>query len=193
MNSKLLFQFSVDREEKKIRVLREFDGPIELVWQAWTTATLLDQWWAPSPYKNKTKSLDFRKGGTWHYAMIGPKNETHWAKFDYEDVQPNKSFSGSDAFCDEDGNVNLDFPRVYWNCVFNQVANHTKVTITISVDSAQTLDRLLEMGFQEGFTMGLENLDKLLIKLKNKDQQPRNNLSNDIMQLKIEEGVNYMI
>ncbi len=169
MSSNHLFQFSVNREEKSIHVLKEFDAPLNLVWQAWTTATLLDQWWAPLPYKNKTKLLDFRKGGVWHYAMIGPKNETHWAKFDYEDIHVNKSFSGSDAFCDQDGNVNNDFPRIHWNCVFSQKENKTTVNITISSDSLETLDKLIEMGFQQGFSMGLENLDKLLIELQNKD------------------------
>lgn len=169
MSSNHLFQFSVNREEKSIHVLKEFDAPLNLVWQAWTTATLLDQWWAPLPYKNKTKLLDFRKGGVWHYAMIGPKNETHWAKFDYEEIRPNESFSGSDAFCDQDGNVNTDFPRIHWNCSFSHNENITTVNITILSESIETIDKLIEMGFQQGFSMGLENLDKLLIELQNKD------------------------
>lgn len=165
MSSNHLFLFSVNREEKKIHVLKEFKAPLKLVWQAWTTATLLDQWWAPLPYKNKTKSLDFKIGGTWHYAMIGPNNETHWAKFDYEEILTNKSFSGSDAFCDQDGNVNTDFPRIHWDCVFSQNDDKTTVNITILSDSTETIEKLLEMGFKQGFTMGLENLDRLLIEL----------------------------
>ncbi|SFI76389.1 SRPBCC family protein [Myroides guanonis] len=168
MSSNRLFQFSINREEKAIHILREFEASLELVWQAWTTATLLDQWWAPLPYKNNTKLLDFRKGGVWHYAMIGPNNETHWAKFDYEDIQVNKSFSGSDAFCDQDGNVNTDFPRIHWNCIFSQKEDKTTVNITITSGSIETLDKLLEMGFRQGFTMGLDNLDKLLIQLKSR-------------------------
>jgi uncharacterized protein YndB with AHSA1/START domain len=56
-------------------VTREFDANSDLVWKAWTTAELLDQWWAPKPYRAETKSLDFREGGVWLYAMVSPENE----------------------------------------------------------------------------------------------------------------------
>lgn len=47
MRPALLFDFTVDKEHNTIHVVREFDASKELVWQAWTTAELLDQWWAP--------------------------------------------------------------------------------------------------------------------------------------------------
>ncbi|WP_312302176.1 hypothetical protein [Chryseobacterium sp.] len=50
MKSNLLFDFSVNKENNTIVVKREFNANLELVWQAWTTAELLDQWWAPKPY-----------------------------------------------------------------------------------------------------------------------------------------------
>lgn len=49
MNTPLLFDFSVNKENKTIHVTREFAANRELVWKAWTTAELLDQWWAPKP------------------------------------------------------------------------------------------------------------------------------------------------
>ncbi len=42
MNSDLLFDFIVDKENKIIHITREFDAGLALVWQAWTTAGLLD-------------------------------------------------------------------------------------------------------------------------------------------------------
>ena len=43
MNSNLLFDFTVNKENNTIQITREFNANIELVWQAWTTAELLDQ------------------------------------------------------------------------------------------------------------------------------------------------------
>jgi uncharacterized protein YndB with AHSA1/START domain len=166
MNSNLLFDFSINKENKTIHVKREFDANLELVWQAWTTAEMLDQWWAPQPYRNQTKSLSFKEGGMWLYAMIGPKNETHWARFDYEKIEPEESYSGLDAFCDEDGNINTDFSRMHWKNDFSEAAEHTTVNITISVDALETLEKIIAMGFKEGFTMGLNQLDELLSTLK---------------------------
>ena len=48
---------------KKITVEREFEASVEDVWRAWTEKELLDQWWAPKPYKARTKTIDFREGG----------------------------------------------------------------------------------------------------------------------------------
>jgi uncharacterized protein YndB with AHSA1/START domain len=162
----LLFDFLVSKEDKTIHVTREFAAGVDLVWQAWTTAELLDKWWAPIPYKNKTKSLNFREGGLWHYAMISPENETHWCRFDYEKIDGQKRFTGLDAFCDEQGNINTDFSRMHWENKFSETSGHTTVTITISVDTLESLERIVAMGFKEGFTMGLNQLDELLSTLK---------------------------
>lgn len=166
MNSNLLFDFTVNKENKTIHVTREFDANLELVWKAWTTAELLDQWWAPHPFQNKTKALNFREGGMWHYAMISPENQTHWCRFDYEKIDLEKSFSGLDAFCDENGHINTDFSRMHWKNNFSEETKRTIVNITISVDTLETLEKIIKMGFKEGFTMGLNQLDELLLTLK---------------------------
>lgn len=166
MNSNLLFEFSVNKENKTIHVTREFDAGIELVWKAWTTAELLDQWWAPQPYRNQTRSLDFREGGRWHYAMISPENQTHWCIFDYEKIDDQKSYAGLDAFCDEAGNIDTSFSRMHWENVFKEEAAHTTVHITVTLETFETLEKILEMGFQQGFTMGLDQLAALLPSLK---------------------------
>ncbi|MCY1226890.1 hypothetical protein D3C87_61240 [compost metagenome] len=154
--------FSVDKENKKIKVEREFAAPLDKVWAAWTTSELLDQWWAPKPWKAKTKSMDFSEGGTWLYAMIGPDGTQHWARADYKDIKVSQSYSAYDAFCDENGTINTDFSRSLWNNTFKQQADSTIVTIEISYKELADLEQILEMGFKEGFTAGLENLDALL-------------------------------
>lgn len=166
MNSNLFFDFSVNKENNTITINREFNAPVPLVWKAWTTPELLDQWWAPLPFRNRTKTLDLRVGGHWLYAMIGPENETHWARFDYESIDTGKSYSGADAFCDEEGNINTDFDRMHWNNVFSEADGRTRVDITVTVASWDTLEKIIQMGFKEGFTMGLDQLDALLTKLQ---------------------------
>ena len=78
MKSPLLFDFTVNKENNSVQVTREFNADLPLVWEAWTNPEILDQWWAPKPYQTKTKSMDFRVGGVWLYAMVSPENETHW-------------------------------------------------------------------------------------------------------------------
>jgi uncharacterized protein YndB with AHSA1/START domain len=156
--------FTKDETNKKIKVTREFDAPVERVWKSWTNREMLDQWWAPKPWKANTTSMDFREGGTWLYYMQGPEGERHYAKVVYETIASNKSFSGTDGFCDENGKVIEGMPSMHWKCVFSKSGAGTKVDVDITFPSAEDMEKILEMGVQEGFAMAHNNLDELLAK-----------------------------
>ena len=162
MKSSVLFNFLVNKENKEIKVEREFNAPLEMVWSAWTEAEILDQWWAPKPYKAKTKTMDFREGGYWLYAMTGPNNEEQYVKVDYLTINPRKSFTAYDVFCDANGNMDLSMPRNRWENEFTGKDQQTIVHIRLTFDSLDDLERIIEMGFKEGFTAGLENLDQYI-------------------------------
>lgn len=163
MKSNLLFDFTVDKENATIHVKREFDAPIQLVWQAWTQAELLDQWWAPKPYRTETKSLDFREGGRWLYSMLGPKNDRHWCRADYQNIEEARLITWEDAFCDENGHDNGGKPNSFWTTKFTENNGVTTVDVVLTHDSLESLEMQIQMGFQEGFTMALGNLDDLLV------------------------------
>ncbi|MFD2937309.1 SRPBCC family protein [Spirosoma flavum] len=162
MNKAILMNFVVDKDSKQIRVERQFDAPLPMVWAAWTQSELLDQWWAPKPWKARTKSLEFRLGGSWLYAMISPKGEEHWSKGDYKQIVPLGRFSVLDGFCDENGTINPDMPQSLWDNTFTEKGNSTLVTIVITYDQLADLEKIIDMGFKEGFTAGMENLDLYL-------------------------------
>jgi uncharacterized protein YndB with AHSA1/START domain len=161
MKSSLLMNFSVDKENKKINVEREFAAPVSKVWAAWTESQLLDQWWAPKPWKARTKAMDFSEGGYWLYAMVGPDGAVHWARADFKSITPLKGFSAVDAFCDENGNINQDFPQSNWKNEFMENADSTVVSIEITYEELSDLEMIVQMGFKEGFTAAMENLDEL--------------------------------
>ena len=99
MNSTLKFDFEVNKDNNTIVVKREFAANLELVWRAWTTAELLDQWWGPEPCKAETKSMDFREGGHWLYCMVIPPSLTgaetdqrNWGKQNFKKIVLHKSF-----------------------------------------------------------------------------------------------------
>lgn len=156
--------FTKDVANKKIKVVREFDAPLDLVWRAWTESEMLDQWWAPRPWKAVTKSMDFREGGRWFYYMEGPDGSRHYCILDYKTITPKKSITSKDAFCDENGNITTDFPSMDWKNVFTAAGNATKVEIEITFASEADLEKIIEMGFKEGFAAAHTNLDELLAK-----------------------------
>lgn len=157
-------QFEKDLTNKKIHVTRNFAASVEQVWRAWTESDLLDQWWAPKPYKAQTKFMDFKEGGHWLYAMVGPDEAKQWCKFDYTSITSGKRYEGFDTFCDENGNRNSEIASMKWKNEFLGTDSGSKVTVEISFESVESLNQIIEFGFQEGFTAGLSNLDELLEK-----------------------------
>jgi uncharacterized protein YndB with AHSA1/START domain len=161
MKSNLLMDFTVDKETNTVKVKREFNASLANVWSAWTEPEILDQWWAPSPWKARTKSMDFKEGGRRLYAMVGPEGEEHWAIADFTSITPKTNFKYLDAFCDSEGNLKEDFPRSNWNVSFSEQGNSTIVDISCKHKNLADLEMIIEMGFKEGFTIALEGLDKI--------------------------------
>ncbi|HEY3404060.1 MAG TPA: SRPBCC domain-containing protein [Ohtaekwangia sp.] len=166
MTTNLAFDFSVDKENKTISIKREFAAELPLVWDAYTKSEILDKWWAPKPWKARTKKMDFREGGSWIYAMVGPEGEEHWAIAQYKTIQVRKKFTGLDAFSDSDGNINKEMPQSQWEVMFTDKGSITLVNFRITYNDLAQLETTIQMGFKEGMTMAMEGLDELLITLK---------------------------
>jgi len=172
----LQFDFTVNKEKKTIHVTRAFAAPIDLVWDAWTKPEILDEWWAPKPWKTKTQKMDFREGGFWLYTMNGPNGEEFWNKNEYRNIVHLKKFSGLDYFCNEHGNKNEEFPTSMWSNVFSESEDITTVNVTLQYEKLEDLEKNIAMGFKEGFTMALANLDEYIeAQFKLRKQNKKNN------------------
>ncbi|MDC8106246.1 SRPBCC family protein [Chryseobacterium sp. PTM-20240506] len=154
--------FNKDFDANSIYVMIIYKADVSKVWDYFTKSELLDQWWAPKPWKCETVKMDFKENGIWHYAMIGPEGEKMYGQLKYGEIMEHRSFDGIDAFCDENGNINNDFPQAQWLIGFTGIEEGTKVTINIHFESQEALKKHLEMGFEEGFKMGLSQLHEVL-------------------------------
>jgi uncharacterized protein YndB with AHSA1/START domain len=164
MSNNLQFDFTVDKSTKSVFVTREFDAELSLVWDAFTKQEILDQWWAPKPYESKTKYMDFKVGGRRFYAMVSPDGQESWQIQDYTSISPKTNFKFLSVFADKDENPNL--PGSNWDLNFSEQNGITKVSIRIHNDSLERMEKMIEMGFKEGFTMTLNELGNLLLTLK---------------------------
>lgn len=161
--SNLQFDFLVDKEKNTITVKREFAAERPLIWECYTQSEMLDQWFAPEPFTTKTKSMDFREGGHWHYAMVDPDGKEYWGWTEYSKIQPIDFYETLDAFSDSEGNINKDLPSAEWHVQFTDKGENTLVVTTVQYDSLEALDQVINMGMKEGLTSTLERLDKLLL------------------------------
>ena len=160
----LLFDFTVDKATKTIHITREFAADLDLVWDAFTKAEILDQWSAPKPWQARTKEMDFREGGRWLYAMVSPEDVKHWSLVEFINIQPKSSFSTKNTFSDENGNsINNAFSLVKNS--FKAGAETTTVHIEKVFDDLSTLEMMASRGFKEGTAAAMNNLDEYLLTL----------------------------
>jgi uncharacterized protein YndB with AHSA1/START domain len=163
MTNELLFDFTVDKAAKTVYITREFAADLSLVWDAFTKAEILDQWVAPKPWKSRTKVMDFRVGGRRFYAMVSPDGQEKWAVQKYISISPKTNFKMFNAFADKDENIEL--PGSDWDYTFSEQDGKTKVNITIYNESLARMEKMIEMGFTEGFKISMINLENLLTSL----------------------------
>jgi uncharacterized protein YndB with AHSA1/START domain len=160
MKNNFPVELTVDKASKTVHVTKEFNAQLSLVWDAFTKQEILDQWWAPKPYLSKTKVMDFKVGGRRFYAMVSPEGQENWQLQEYTSITPKTNFKYFSVFADKDENPHL--PGSDWDLTFTEHNGITKVSISIKNDSLERMEKMIEMGFKEGFTMTLNSLDDLM-------------------------------
>lgn len=162
----LHFDFTVDKSTATIYITREFAAGIDLVWDAFTKSELLDQWFAPQPWRLETKEMNFTPGGRWLYAMVSPENQKGWSLVEFLEINPKTLFTSRNAFSDENGNINPAVTSMN-ETQFTPSGNHTTVKIAKQLPDLAQLEKFVAMGYKQGMEVCLTALDKLLA-----DKQP---------------------
>jgi uncharacterized protein YndB with AHSA1/START domain len=163
----LLFDFKVDKATSTIYVTREFAADLDLVWDAFTNAEILDKWMGPKPYRVQTKVMDFRVGGRWLYAMVTPENvPAGYSLAEFVEIQPKSGFTTKNSFVDENGNhVDSGFTFSITKNSFKAEGEKTTVQIVKKMQSLAQLEKFIEMGYEKGTAAGMKNLDEYLLSL----------------------------
>src|ERR1700754_2133002 len=163
----LLFDFTVDKATATIYITREFAADLDLVWDAWTKAEILDKWMGPKPWRVQTKEMDFRKGGRWLYAMVSPEKIAGWSLAEFIEIRPKTSFTTKNSFSDENGNpISTGFTSSLTTNTFKAEAGKTTLQIVKKMESLSQLEQFIAGGmYKEGVAMGMRNLDELLLTL----------------------------
>lgn len=71
--------------DREIVISRVLNAPVELVWEVWTNADHIKNWWGPNGFTNTISKMDLKPGGEWNLIMHGPdgrdyKNKTLFKK-----------------------------------------------------------------------------------------------------------------
>jgi uncharacterized protein YndB with AHSA1/START domain len=161
--------FTVGEDKKTLTVERTFKAPRSKVWAAWTTPELFVKWWGPKGWTTEVKNMDFSVGGELLYGMKCEDPEQKdwfgkysWGKSTYVAIDAEKSFTYTDAFCDENGDVSPGMPVMDIRMEFIEENGATRVVSTSAYDSAEALKQVIDMGMKDGLTQTWDRLEELL-------------------------------
>ena len=152
----------------------EFNAPKELVFNAFSTAEAMNEWWGPVQTKNSVISLDFKPGGIFHFKMEAA-DVTNYGRFVFGTIQPYDLLEFTNSFADEHANVvpapfGISLPdRIFYRIIFTE--NNGKTTITMTgqpVDASPEQEAgflSINEGMQEGFGASFMQLATYLNKI----------------------------
>nr|WP_248930938.1 SRPBCC domain-containing protein [Paenibacillus hamazuiensis] len=159
-------KMSVKAEGQELILERVFDAPRELVFKAFSKAEHLKHWWGPRGWELPVCNVDFRPGGVWHYCMkCVDKNHgdyygmESWGKAVYDEIVVPEKIVMTDFFSDAEGNEIEGMPSSHVTLTFiEQEGGKTKLVSRARYASAEALQKVLEMGMEQGVS---ETWDRL--------------------------------
>jgi len=154
--------------EKEIIIVRTFDAPVTLVWEAWTKAENVSKWWGPKGFNTKVKKLDFRPGGQWEYVMIDEKGNEYPAIGVFREIVPFEKIISSDDFGEEfKSSTDMDLPKpMLFTTLFEDLGDKTKLTLIYEHASAEDRAKHEKMGVVSGWNSSLDKLAEYMIATK---------------------------
>lgn len=91
--------------EQELVIVRTFDAPRELVFEAFSEAEHLAHWWGPKGFAIGVRALEFRPGGVFHYSMRSPQGQEMWGKFVYREIMVPEKIVYISSFSDAEGGL----------------------------------------------------------------------------------------
>lgn len=135
---------------------------VKKVWQAWTKADQIEQWWGPRGFTTRVDKLEFQPGGEFIYVMLDGEDNEYPSVGTFKEIDEPERIVATDEFGDSDENEKAapeGLPTGMVNTTsFDDAGGQTKVTISIMHRSVEDRKKHEEMGVVEGFN---EQLDKL--------------------------------
>lgn len=162
MNDKMI----IKANGAELYLERTFAAPRQRVWAAFTECQHLKNWWGPHGWDLTHCNMDFREGGRWHYCMTGPGEDgtlmDSWGLQTFAAISAPERFAGTDVFSDKDGNQAPGMPVAKLTTEFIEVDGGTKVVSRTVYPTAEELQKIIEMGAEQGITETWDRLYKYL-------------------------------
>jgi uncharacterized protein YndB with AHSA1/START domain len=152
-----------DLETCTLTVIAEFAAPVERIWQVYADPRQLERVFGPPTYPATFVVHDLTPGGRAHYFMTSPEGEKYYGWWKVTAVDEPRTFAFEDGFASDDSFTPIEDMPVSQNVyAFEPIDNGTRATFTSTYDSAEALQKVLDMGVIEGSSSAIDQIDTLV-------------------------------
>lgn len=150
-------------DDLSFSIVAEFDADIERVWKIWEDPRQLERWWGPPTWPATFVRHDFYSGGTCNYYMTGPDGEKARGWWLITAVDSPGALSFDDGFADDNWEPMDDMGVTHATVVLEDVDGRTRMTTTSRFENVEQMQKMIEMGMEEGMGHAMGQIDALLV------------------------------
>ncbi|EAP99712.1 hypothetical protein JNB_06074 [Janibacter sp. HTCC2649] len=151
---------TITTEGSEMVITRTFPAPADLVFEAMTNPEHIRKWWGAGHGTMTVCEVDLREGGAWHFAQTAGSSG--------DEV----SFSGHYTTIDRPGHLvhterfdNIDSPYSLIDTTYTEEAGKTTLRATITYDSPETVQMVLDSGMESGMQSSYDAIDDVVLAL----------------------------
>jgi uncharacterized protein YndB with AHSA1/START domain len=147
--------------EATVDIVRTFDAPRALVWQAWTDAKMMAQWFGPRGFTSSVPEYDVRIGGKLRIVMHGPDGNDYPMKGEFVEVVAPQRLVFTNIAIDADGNHLLEGKTTV---ILTEQGSKTTVRVQSRAIGRVPMAPQMLAGMEAGWAQSIDKLGELVAK-----------------------------
>ena len=144
--------------ERTVTLTRLYAAPRALVWQAWTDAAHLAQWFGPRGFTSSVPELDLRIGGALRIVMHGPDGNDYPMRGVFREIVPPERLVFSNIAVDNDGKHLLEGETTV---LLEDHGGKTRLTVNAYARGLVPIAPQMLAGMEAGWSQSLDKLGEL--------------------------------
>ena len=151
-----------DVDKRTLTVVAEFDASPERVWDVWEYARQLERWWGPPTYPATFTRHEFVVGGESRYFMTGPSGDKSHGWWRIDAIDKPRRIEFQNGLAGDDGEPVPGVEPMQAGVTFEQTDDGARMTVVTQFVDAEQMEKMLDMGMEEGMSMAIGQVDALL-------------------------------
>jgi uncharacterized protein YndB with AHSA1/START domain len=150
-----------DVDALTLTITAEFDADAERLWELWSDPRQLERWWCPPTHSSTFVEHELTVGARTTYFMTGPDGEKHHGRWRIEEVEPPHRLRIKDDEVDDEGEP-IDGGPSSMTVTIAEADGTATMSIQTHFADRESMEKTIEMGFEQGLTETLNQIDPLL-------------------------------